>query len=283
MTKTIAFIGAGNITQHLIRGLINKNYPAHNIIVSNPSEGKLINLKNVFGINVHCDNKEAINKADILIIAVKAQKIVGVIEELKSIIREKNLLVISLVGGVDLTNLKLQLGENISIVRAMPNIAASVNQSATVLCANDTLSNEQTTDVKYIFSQVGEVYWDSNETRMSAYTALAGCSTAYILLTMEALRDAAQNIGLDKKTAHEISLQVTRGAVEIARTSNDDIPELRRQVTTPNGVTERGIQYLLNHPGNIVELFVGALKNAKARSEQLTKIISDASAPKAKL
>lgn len=276
--KTIAFIGTGAIAISLVKGLIRSGYPAPRIIISSPQAEKKFLLLAEQGVNVETDNKKAIIAADVVVIAVKAQVVLAVTDELSAFIQQQRPLVISIAGGTTLENLQKKLGNEISIIRAMPNLAAAVGKSATTLCANCNATKDQKLFANLFFKSVGEVFWHPNEKLMDAATALGGCGLAYVFLTMESFVQAAEHLGLEKTEVNKVTQLLFEGAVELLKAQREKetkemTPEkFRVQVTTPNGVTESAIKHLVNSgmPG----IYSVALKKANDRSAELTRMLS---------
>jgi pyrroline-5-carboxylate reductase len=268
---TIAFIGAGNMANCLIGGLIKKGHPANQIWASNRSAEKLNKLKNQ-GIHVTLDNNEAAKHADVIILAVKPQLIKDVCVSLSKVIQERAPLVISVAAGIRNTTLSTWLGNDIAIVRAMPNTPALLGLGVTGLCANAQTTAEQQRLTENITNSVGTSVWLDDESHMDALTAVSGCGPAYFFLVMEAMIEAAVALGLSPEAAKALTLQTALGAAHMATQPEADPLTLRQQVTSPGGVTEQAI---INFEQNgIRDLFKQALNAAVARSQAMAESLA---------
>lgn len=270
-TNTIAILGAGNMGASLIGGLVANHYAPENIFVTDPDASKLADLKQKFHIQTTTDNTNAVQQADIVILAVKPQIIISVTQEIAAVAQQKKPLLISIAAGVREDSLQKTLGGNIPIVRCMPNTPALIGCGASALFANSFVASEQHKLAESIMSAVGVVVWLDNEKQMDAVTALSGSGPAYFFLIMEALQNAAQELGLPADTARLLTLQTALGAARMALESDESVVELRRRVTSPGGTTERALHVL--EEGHIRQLLAKALNAAKNRSEELASII----------
>jgi pyrroline-5-carboxylate reductase len=182
-------------------------------------------------------------------------------------------LIISIAAGVREASLDRWLGGNASIVRCMPNTPALVKTGATALHANNRVSPEQKSMAEAILRAVGVAVWVEQEELLDAVTALSGSGPAYFFLFMEAMEDAATELGLDKATARLLTQQTALGAARIAIESDDGPAELRRRVTSPGGTTEKAIEIF--EGGSLRRLVLEAMKAANARAAELSKQLGE--------
>ena len=227
MQEKIAFIGAGNMARAIILGLVNNGVPAQHIIASNTSPEKLTYLATHFNIQTTQDNIEAVSAADVVILAVKPQRMKMVCNEIVAVVKAKKPLVISIAAGVTQDFLAKQFGHDIGLVRAMPNVAATVSASATALCANASASDIQRDCAESIFEAVGVTEW-IDEQHFNTVTALSGSGSAYLFLTMEAMQAAAETLGLDANVAKLFTIQTTLGAARLALESEQNVGKFTR-------------------------------------------------------
>lgn len=266
---TITIIGTGNMGSSLIGGLIKHSHPATNIWATDIDPNKLISLKETFGIHTSTDNIVACRAADVVIFAIKPQIFATTASALTSVIQEIKPLVISIAAGITENQIQKWLGGGTAIVRCMPNTPALYGLGATGLYANSAVTPAQRILAANILQAVGIIAWLHNENDLDAVTALSGSGPAYFFLLMEALQDAALELGLEQETARLLLLQTALGAAHMAKESAFTLGELRRQVTSPGGTTEKAISVL--EENNIRHIFKKALHAAKVRSEELGK------------
>lgn len=256
----------------LIGGLIADGYAPNLLTVADVDGEKRTQLQERFGIRAAASNAEATRHSDILVIAVKPQMVEAVARELASEERdEPKQLVISIAAGIRTNSLAMWLGGKVPVVRAMPNTPALVQSGATVLYANEYVNVLQRETAESILRAVGLTQWVADETLMDAVTALSGSGPAYFFLIMEALEQAAGSLGLPPELARVLTIQTAFGAAKMALENTSGPEELRIQVTSPGGTTERALQVL--REGNLCDLFRRALQAAHERSVELSKLL----------
>lgn len=237
----IAFIGAGNMANSLIHGLINKGVPKDNITACDIDQDKLQGLVDTCGIRT-ASIADAARSANVIVLAVKPQVMEQVCTNLHTFLAETGCIIISIAAGVPLRSLEEWLGPQQAIVRCMPNTPALVSESATGLFSNAHTNDEQAKLAESILSAVGICSWLDSEAQIDMVTALSGSGPAYYFLLMEAMEQAAVTMGLDPKMARQFTIQTALGAAKLAASSDVAPDELRRRVTSPGGTTEAAIK-----------------------------------------
>lgn len=267
MTNHICFIGGGNMASSLIGGLINNGYAADKITVTDPDSEKLERLKKEFFVNTHTENSQAVENADIIVLAVKPQIMRDVCENIKSASLNKTPLFISIAAGLRSTDLDRWLGQNNAIVRCMPNTPALIQAGATGLYANTTCNKEQKAIAQQILSSAGITLWVEEESQLDAVTAVSGSGPAYFFLFMEAMQQAGHKLGLSEDTASLLARQTALGAARMSMEGTDDPATLRTKVTSKGGTTAAALaSFEDNNLSNIVEQ---ALTAARDRAIEL--------------
>jgi len=264
---SIGFVGAGNMANSLIRGLLAKGVSPQNLIAADIEPGKLETLKTECGIQT-ADSLEIAASVDVLVMAVKPQHMASACQQLSSSLQPQSL-VISIAAGITIAHLQDWLGQGLALVRCMPNTPALIGKGATGLYANKHVSVEQKQLAEELLTAVGLALWLDNEDGIDTVTALSGSGPAYFFLLMEALEETAVSMGLDADTAKKLTYQTAVGAAELAVSSNSSIAELRRQVTSPGGTTEKAMQQF--ESGGFRNLVRQALLAAQNRSRELAE------------
>ncbi len=264
----ISVIGAGHLGSALIRGLIKSGYPNQLITASNRNLSKLKPLVEDLGILSTTSNIAAIQKAEIVILAVKPQFMKDVCEEIAKDLRHKNPLIISLAGIIDCAKIALWLGRNdLGIVRVMTNTPMEFGRGMSALFANPHISLEQKAFSKQLFNAVGSSFWVDKELLLDPLTAAIGCAPAYVLLFMEALQKAAISQDIPEKLAKKIAFEVVAGTAALAEQSGLSFSDLRAGVTTSKGVTEHSLTQL-----SIDDFFAAFEKVYQAANERIEEI-----------
>jgi pyrroline-5-carboxylate reductase len=268
-TTRLAFIGAGNMARSLIGGLIADGWDPASISVADPDKNQLSALASRFQVHTDTDNHRITLDSDVLVLAVKPQIIRNVALDLSAAVQTAQPLIISVAAGIRTLDLVRWLGGAGALVRCMPNTPALVQSGATALFANASVSAAQKDLAESILRAVGLALWVDDEDLMDAVTALSGSGPAYILLVIEALQEAGQQLGLKEKTARLLALQTAFGAAKMALESSDEPALLRQRVTSPGGTTEKALEVLEN--GHLRALFNDALTAARDRSRELAR------------
>ena len=263
----ITFIGCGNMGRSLIGGLIANGLSVNSITGTDINAEQRQIAASQFNIEVLEDNQQAIKDTDVVVLAVKPQSMQDTLLAMKATLAQEKPLLISIAAGIQLSHLGKWAGEELAIVRTMPNTPAIIQAGATALCANRHTSETQRDLAEAIMRSVGLAIWLDDETLMDAVTALSGSGPAYYFLIMEVMEKAATQLGLSQEHARILTLQTAFGAAKMALESNHDAQTLRKQVTSPSGTTEQALNVLMD--GGIEELFADALKAAQKRSAEL--------------
>ncbi len=270
-SSKITFIGGGNMASSLIGGLIADGYDSRRITVSDPDTDKLAQLAARFEVQTATDNNQAIEQAQVVVLAVKPQALEAVARGIADTITRVRPLVISIAAGIEESALRVWLGADTALVRGMPNTPALIQSGATGLHAGPGVTDEQRDMAESILRAVGLTRWVEEEAQMDAVTAVSGSGPAYFFLVMEAIESAAGEMGLDTETARLLTLQTALGAARMAMESSDSPATLRQRVTSPGGTTERALQIL--EEGKLRELFKQALEGAESRSRELSDLL----------
>ena len=252
----VAIIGAGNMGGAIARGMAQGSLirPV-DITVSNPSEGKLRAIKEFNPrIKTTCNNQEAINEADLIILAVKPWFIKEVIEGLT--LQTEKQIIASVAAGIPFAEYEQWIGEKATIFRIIPNTAISQMQSMTLLASHNA-SKEQEALLANIFNEMG-VAMLIDEKQMGAATALTSCGIAYVLKYIQAAMQAGVEMGIYPKDAARMVAQSVKGAAELILT-NESHPSVEiDKVTTPGGLTIKGINELEH--GGFTSAIINAMK-----------------------
>ena len=268
--ETIGLIGAGNMAEAIIRGVITSGlYTAENIMASDIRPDRLAYIAAEYGVQTTQDNVELIDHAQVVIICVKPQNVSKMLEGISGKFND-DMLLISIAAGVTTTYLEKQLGQ-VPIIRAMPNTPAMVDQGATALFTENA-PTECLDHARELFEAMGKVVIVDNEEMIDAITAVSGTGPAYFFLLMEEMVRAAREMNLPADIAEELVYQTAKGAGELAQQAyarGESPAELRRKVTSPKGTTEAAVHVFLGRDfgGTIFT----AIKAARDRSVELSE------------
>lgn len=269
--RKIAFIGAGNMSKSIISGLINNGYPPAHITASNPSTGKLDALKADFGINTTQNNQQALETAEVIVLAVKPQLMETVCADLAAAKGLKNKLFISIAAGITVARLQQMLGAKYALIRTMPNTPSSLGKGMTGLYGDETIEQADKDFAGELMQQVGEIAWVKSEDMMDGVIAAAGSSPAYFFTFLEAMQTEAEHQGFERQTARLLVQQAMLGAAAMVCDNPQlEISELRAQVTSKGGTTAKAVEQL--QQGNLADLVAKAMRAAVSRAKEMSKL-----------
>ncbi|MGB0917548.1 MAG: pyrroline-5-carboxylate reductase [Flavobacteriales bacterium] len=257
--KKIAIIGCGNLGLTIANGLLDDGFSAADLIATRRNTASLDSLLDN-GATVTSNNAEAVKNADVIVLAVKPYNVEPILAEIKNELKPDKHILVCLATGITLDELAKWSGSELPIFRAMPNTAADVNESMTLICDKGA-TNEQRNAITGLFDKIGStLYIDEN--LMEAATILGACGIAYVLRFMRAMIQGGIEVGFDAKTATAIVSQTMKGASELI-IQNETHPESEiDKVTTPKGCTITGLNEM-EHAGFSSALIKGIVASYK--------------------
>ncbi|KZZ86185.1 pyrroline-5-carboxylate reductase [Bacillus sp. SJS] len=268
----IGVIGAGSMAEAIISGLINGNVVRPgNIHVCNRSDrSKLLYMQDHYGVNVTENKEELLECSEIIILAMKPKDAEEAVLSIRPYVKKQ--LFLSVLAGVTIHTIQRLLGKMAPVIRAMPNTSAAIQMSATAIAPSEEVTMHQLKMAKHLFETIGMVAV-VEEHRLDAVTALSGSGPAYIYYFIEAMENAAMEIGLDQEIAKSLILQTLAGASEMLMQSDKQASQLRKEVTSPGGTTEAGIEKLKDYQFN--DAIIACVKRAAERSVELQAQVSN--------
>ena len=241
-SRTIAFIGGGNMARSLIGGLLQAGTDPASVHVAEPVAALRDTLVRDFAIQVHPDAASAAAGASTWVLAVKPQVLREVCESLAPLAQAQHPLAVSIAAGLTGGQIDRWLGGGIAVVRCMPNTPALLGAGVTGLHANAVVDAGQRGIAQTLLSSAGKTVWVDDEALMDAVTAVSGSGPAYVFLLAEALRSAGEAEGLPADAARTLTIETLRGAARMLAADDTPAAELRRRVTSPNGTTQAAIE-----------------------------------------
>lgn len=260
----ICFIGGGNMANALIGGLLKHDFTAAQLRVVEINADGRARLERDFGVLATAELAAGAAGSDVIVLAVKPQQLREVATQLAPLLSGQ--LLISIAAGIRAADLARWLGSQ-NVVRAMPNTPALIQSGITGLYALPAVTTVQREAAQRVLSAVGSVLWLDNEAMMDAVTAVSGSGPAYVFLFIEALQQAAQELGFSAEDARRLALDTFLGATRLADASSDDVSVLRARVTSKNGTTERAL--LSMEANGVKQHIVAAVHAAAARAREM--------------
>ena len=269
---TIAFLGAGSMARAILAGLLKPSVTVDGgIRVTNRTAAKAAELANTEGVTAYATevdadaNLKAIDGAHIVIIAVKPYMVADLLNEIGTSLAPGTL-VLSVAAGVTIDTFESLLPDSVHVIRTMPNTPAVVGMAVTGISAGTRSSEADLTLTSALFATVGDVLVVP-ESKLDALSTISGSGPAYVFYLIEQLTETARSKGFTPEEAAIMVNGTFLGASALLAVSDKSPSELRRQVTSPAGTTERAVWEL--EKGGLKELFDTATDAALARAREL--------------
>jgi pyrroline-5-carboxylate reductase len=265
--EKIGFIGGGNMGEALIKGLIKGAFPAADILVAEPVEGRRLQLVECYGIDARAVVAEVVAASEVVVLAIKPQIVPLVMPEIAKALDQSKLL-ISIAAGVTSPALEGYLSGSPRVIRVMPNTPALVGAGATAICRGSHAGDDDLLIARHLFEAVGIVRVVS-EGQMDAVTGLSGSGPAYIYTVIEAMAAGGVQQGLTMDVALALAAQTVFGAAKLVMESGEHPALLRDKVCSPGGTTIAAVKAL--EEKGLRAALMEAVAQAARRSAELGK------------
>ncbi len=243
LSQRVGFIGAGQMATALGQGLVRRGVvAAEGLWASDPVAEARQTFRQNTGGTVTADNHEVVRACDVVILAVKPQHLVAVLDELRGHVTPRHL-VVSIAAGIRLAVLAEHLGDGPRLVRVMPNTPCLVGLGACAYCLGPNATPGDGQLVRQMFEAVGSA-WEVEEKQLDAVTGLSGSGPAFVYMMIEALSDGGVRMGLPRAVATALAAQTVRGAAEMVLATGQHPAVLKERVASPGGTTIAGLQVL---------------------------------------
>lgn len=265
----IAFIGAGNMAEALIKGLISSGIcKPGDIIAADVLKDRVKQLSSTYDIKTTDKNNKAAKQAGIIVLSVKPNMILSVLESINSELTEDKI-VISIAAGITMPRISQVLEHKTKVVRVMPNTPALVLAGASVIFCNENITPKEKELVKEIFESVGIVHMVEDEGLLDPATGLSGSGPAYVSIFIEALADGGVKMGLPRDMAHKLAAQTVYGTAKMIIEADAHPAQFKDKVSSPGGTTIEGVHHL--EKGGFRSSTISAVEAATRRSKELSK------------
>ncbi|MDG0991857.1 MAG: pyrroline-5-carboxylate reductase [Luminiphilus sp.] len=269
LPQTIGFVGAGNMASAIIGGLLSAGYDPKRLCAVDPSEAALAKLRALGLSELGTQPSQGFKNCELVVLAVKPQLMAAAAKGIKHHL-SAHTAVMSVAAGISVNALKTQLANaSLPVVRCMPNTPALVGAGASGLFASPEITAEQRAGIESVMGVVGTTVWLEEENHIDVVTAISGSGPAYFFAFMEAMITAGEKLGLDQQTASQLTLQTALGAAKLATQGSDAVSELRRNVTSPGGTTERALESF--DQDNLAQLVDRGMQACLARAQEMAK------------
>ncbi len=259
----ISFIGGGNMAEAIIAGLVRSGHAANRICVADPQAERLQLLADKYGVQT-CRDRQEVAGAAMVVLAVKPQQVKAALNDFSGMFGAGQTLV-SIVAGVTMTQLRDMAGEQVQLVRVMPNTPALVGAGISALFSEQEGKHQQRAE--YLLRACGQTLWVQREKDLHAVTAVSGSGPAYFFLLAELIQGAGQTLGLAPEVAAKLANHTALGAGKMLVESGRSSSELRQQVTSPGGTTQAALDVMFEE--GLPEAVRNAVAAAARRSAEL--------------
>lgn len=267
MEGTLAIIGTGRLGEALLRGLLRSfSVRPEQVVCTARRDRRTAELASTHGVKATGDNREAVARADVVVLGLKPQVLPGVLAEVGEVFHAGQT-VISLAAGITTARIESHLPPGVPVVRVMTNTPVLVDEAMSVVAAGAHATDRHVAVAEEILSPVGRVV-RMGEEHLDSVTALAGSGPAYLFLVAEAMIDAGVLLGLPREAATELVTQTLLGSATLLRDGERHPVELREMVTSPGGTTSAALRELEAH--GVRTAFVEAVAAAKQRAQELS-------------
>ena len=260
----ICFVGGGNMASALIGGLLKRDFTVAQLRVVEINADNRARMHSEFGVQAVAELEAGVADSEVLVLAVKPQQLHEVAAQLAPLLTGQ--LLISIAAGIRAADLARWLATQ-NVVRAMPNTPALIMSGITGLYALPAVSEAQCDTAQTILAAVGNTIWLKDEAMMDAMTAISGSGPGYVFYFIEALQQAARELGFNAADARRLALDTFLGAAKLADASSEDASMLRARVTSKNGTTECAL--LSMEKSEVKKHIVSAAHLAAIRSREM--------------
>jgi pyrroline-5-carboxylate reductase len=265
--KRVGFIGGGNMGRAIVGGLIASGFAPGDITVADPSATTREELSQRYGIATTSDNARAVERADLVVLAVKPQQMAEMMQALQPAVAQSRPVLLSVAAGIRVAELSQWAGPGIAVIRSMPNRPALLGVGATALFADASATASQRALAEQVLSVTGHVVWVTDEDQLDWVTALSGSGPAYFFLLAELMATSAAAHGIDAATAAQLAAHTLHGAGRMAVMPGADLARLRAEVTSKGGTTAAALASFEAH--GLARVVEAAVVAAAERSREL--------------
>lgn len=270
VTGRVGVLGAGVMGEAVLAGILRAGWAPDDVVATDRRPERCAELSERYGITT-TDNLTAARESDTVVLVVKPQDLVSVLDEIDPALTAGTL-VVSVVAGVPTDLIESRLPDGTPVVRVMPNTPAQISQGMSVISPGQYAGQDHLAKVQQLLSATGKVI-SLAESHQDAVTAVSGSGPAYLFLLVEAMVEAGVSLGLPRPTATELAVQTVAGSAELLRSTGEHPGVLRERVTSPGGTTAAALAELEQH--GVRAAFLDALTAARDRGRELAESARD--------
>ena len=260
--RGLILIGCGKMGSAMLEGWLESGIPASSIWISDPEPSAWLTKT---GVNI---NKTLPKNPAVCLIAVKPQIIFKALSNLNEY-KNSDTLFISIAAGIQLSQLEAAISPDSTIIRAMPNTPSAIGKGITALIGNSVAKDEHIQLTKVLMEKISQVVQLESEDQMDVVTGLSGSGPAYVFYLVESLVNAGMELGLSEDMAMRLAKATVAGSGALLMSSSEQPSKLRKNVTSPNGTTQAGLEILMDQKSGLMPLVKKTVEVAAERSKEL--------------
>ena len=260
--RGLILIGCGKMGSAMLEGWLESGIPASSIWISDPEPSAWLKKT---GVNI---NKTLPKNPAVCLIAVKPQIIFKALPNLNEY-KNSDTLFISIAAGIQLSQLEAAISPDSTIIRAMPNTPSAIGKGITALIGNSVAKDEHIQLTKVLMEKISQVVQLESEDQMDVVTGLSGSGPAYVFYLVESLVNAGMELGLSEDMAMRLAKATVAGSGALLMSSSEQPSKLRKNVTSPNGTTQAGLEILMDQKSGLMPLVKKTVEAAAERSKEL--------------
>ena len=261
----IGFIGSGKMAEAILSGILDsKIMSSKDIYCSDINIDRTEYLKNKYEVSIF-NNTKLIENCNLIFLCVKPQDIKKLKMDLFNKLNNQQTL-ISILAGIKISTL-IDISNHESVIRVMPNTPAQIKNGVSVWSSTTQTNKEHIDETKKILNSIGKQYQVDDEQIIEMATALSASGPAYLFYFIESLIESGQKIGLSDELAHNLTIQMLKGSLNLYEFSKESAKQLRKNVTSPGGTTEAAMNVLNNK--KFKDIIIEAVDSAHKRGLEL--------------
>ena len=264
---SFGIIGYGKMGSSLVKGAIKSGVLSAPLVKAYDMDCAKLELARKDGLST-AGNLADVACSDVILLAVKPKDVPGLLDMLKELVPSGNSLILSIAAGVRLSTIEEKLGEGTRLIRVMPNIAASVNEAASVYVPNKWAKDSDVDFVGGLLGRIGKAFKLPDESMIDAVTGISGSGPAYFFYMMKALETVGKRVGLPEDLVRILVAQTCRGAGTLVLESEFTQDHLMAMVASPGGTTEEALKVMESKDLSsiMIDAVVAAIEKAKKMS-----------------
>ncbi len=264
----VGFIGTGNMGNAIIGGIIKSSFvESTDINIYDINTEKCEEIRNMYNVNILEDEKEIVEKSDIIILAVKPHFYSSILSKISNTITNEKI-ILTIAAGISIAQVQEILGPDKKVIRTMPNTPAQILEGMTAVSFNTNITSKEKEMIFQLLNSFGKAE-EIEEKHMHAFTAISGSLPAYVYIFIEALADGGVLEGIPRDKAYKIISQTVQGSAKMVQDTKKHPGQLKDEVTSPGGTTIEALRVLEKH--NFRGALIEAVHKCTEKSKDLSK------------